>query len=67
MDTQQPDKERTEAFLKEYGELRDRHKMDFIAYPVFVPNQERNTFELMIQPQVVDIGEQPIKSPFVPE
>lgn len=55
---------KTDAFLKEYGELRTKYKRDFISYPVYVPN-DKGVFELKIQLQIVDISKESVKSPFI--
>jgi hypothetical protein len=57
--------EKQKAFLDEYGKLREKHLMDFTSFPQFVPNHERNTWELQILPQIVEV-ESGIPSPFVP-
>lgn len=49
--------EKAQAFLKEYGELVTKHKMDFASWPVFVPNSN-GTFTVTIQSQPVDVTQQ---------
>lgn len=56
--------ERIQAFIKDFGELRDKHKVDIAAWPMYVPN-DKGTFDLKIQMQPIDISEQPTPSPFV--
>lgn len=58
--------EKSEQFLAEYKELRDKYQRDFISIPQFIPT-ERGTWELMIVPQVADTSEQPVKSFIQPE
>ena len=58
------EEENTKEFVKEYGELREKHKRDFISIPQFVPT-EKGTWELRIIPQVVSTETEPIKSPFI--
>ncbi len=57
-------KERANAFMKEYGELVDKHQMDLATYPVFVPDGQVG-FKVIVQNTPVDIKNQPKKSPFV--
>jgi hypothetical protein len=61
-----PTQEQIDAFINDYGALRDKHKLDFISVPRFVPT-ERGTWEIVIAPQVASI-EGPLKSPdeFIP-
>lgn len=61
------DQIRLEQFLREYAELRDKTQYDFGGAPLFVMNQEKNTFDVSITIQPVDISGQPIKSPFIPQ
>ena len=49
-------------FMKEYGELRTKYGLDFIAVPQFVPN-ERGTWELKIGTQLVSTEAQ--EKPFM--
>lgn len=56
--------ERKQAFLKEYGELVEKHKIDFATYPVFVPDGA-GAFKVIMQSTPVDMTNQPKKSPFV--
>lgn len=58
--------QRTEAFVKEYGELVEKHKVDFATYPVFVPDGQ-GSFKIIVQNAPIDITNVPRKSPFVPE
>ena len=55
---------RGEEFIKEYGELVQKHKMDFATYPTFVPDGNGG-FKVMVQTTAIDITNQPKKSPFV--
>lgn len=52
------------AFIKDYGELVAKHKMDFMAYPSFQPD-EQGGWKITIQTQAVPTKNQPIKSPFM--
>lgn len=65
-EVQTPDEsmERKTAFLSEYGELVNKHKVDFASYPVFVPDGQGG-FKVIVQSTPVDIKNQPQKSPFV--
>lgn len=55
---------RVNAFIKEYGELVMRHKVDFATYPMFVPDG-KGGFKIITQSTPVDIGNQPIRSDFM--
>ena len=55
---------KAEAFLKEYGELVEKHKMDFATYPVFIPDG-KGGFQIVVQSTPVDISNHPQKSPFI--
>ena len=57
--------EKVSEFLKEYGELREKHNLDFISVPQYIPT-DHGTWELRIMPQVIPT-DQSIPSPFVPE
>lgn len=56
--------ENIQGFLKEYGELVERRKIDFACYPVYTPNGNGG-FETRVQNTPVDISNQPVKSPFI--
>lgn len=56
--------EKGAAFIKEYGELVEKHQMDMATYPVFVPDGQGG-FKIIVQSTPVDISNQPKKSPFV--
>ena len=58
--------ERGQAFLKEYKELTEKHKIDFATYPMFRPTQN-GAFEIVMQSTPIDITNQPKPSPFVKE
>lgn len=47
-------KERVEAFIKEYGELVEKHQIDFAHYPVYIPDGAGG-FRTTIQTSPVDI------------
>lgn len=59
-------KEKLELFVKEYGELVERHRIDFATYPVFVPD-DSGGFKVTIQNTPIDISNQPVKSNFIPD
>lgn len=56
--------DRLNAFVTEYGELVQKHKVDFATYPVFVPDGAGG-FKVVVQNTPIDISKQPTKSPFV--
>lgn len=61
-------KKRSEDFVKEYGELVQKHQVDFIQYPMFVPkkdDEKRSVFEVVLQNQPIDLKQVAVKSPFV--
>lgn len=58
--------ERVQAFIKEYGELVQKHKIDFANLPAFVPNEnEPGSFKIMIRTFPVDMTKQVQPSPFI--
>lgn len=59
-----PTKERIDAFIEGYGELVNKHSIDFASYPVFIPDGTGG-FKIIVQNTPVDISNQPKKSPFV--
>lgn len=58
------EQEKIDAFIKEYGELREKYRLDFISLPVYQPN-EQGTWELKIQTQVAMI-DTPSPEEFIP-
>lgn len=62
--TDEQKKKAIEDFIKEYGALVQKHKVDFVAYPMYVPN-ETGSWELKIQNQPIYTGDQPVKSPLI--
>lgn len=56
--------ERVNGFLKEYGELVGKWKMDFATYPMFVPDGQGG-FKILTQSTPVDMTNQPIRSDFM--
>jgi len=56
--------ERFNGFIKEYGDLVMKHKVDFASYPMFVPDGQGG-FKIVCQNTPVDISQHPLKSPFV--
>ena len=55
---------RSEAFLKDYGDLVQKHNIDIAAYPVYQPDGQGG-FKTVIQQSCVDTTNQPYRSPFV--
>jgi len=55
---------RIETFVKEYGELVEKHNVDFANYPQFVPDAE-GTFRVTVQTRPVDMKAYAQKSPFM--
>jgi hypothetical protein len=62
--TEEERQEKGAVFLKEYGELVEKHQMDFATYPVFIPDGQGG-FKIIVQSTPVDISEQPKKSTFM--
>lgn len=58
------DQEKIDAFIKEYGELREKHRLDFVSIPTYQPNAQ-GTWELKIQTQVAMI-DTPSPEEFIP-
>lgn len=58
--------ERVNSFIKEYGELVAKHKMDFATYPVFIPDGQGG-FKIIVQNTPVNVSNQPVKSNFIPD
>lgn len=56
--------EKFKLFIKEYGELVEKHKVDLATFPIYVPN-DRGGFDTQIQSTPVDISKQPVKSNFM--
>jgi hypothetical protein len=56
--------EKQKLFLKEYGELVAKHKIDYATYPVWIPDGQGG-FKCIVQNTPIDITNQPRKSPFV--
>lgn len=57
-------KARIDLFLKEYGELVEKHHVDFINFPQYLPDGSGG-WKLMLQTTPMDITNSPQKSPFV--
>lgn len=53
---------RVQNFIKEYGELVAKHKIDFATYPVFSPDGNGG-FRVIVQNTPVDMTNHPTKSP----
>lgn len=64
--TEDERKQKGEAFLKEYGELVQKHQVDFATYPVFIPDGQGG-FKIVVQSTPIDISNAPKKSPFIAE
>lgn len=60
------EKKSIELFVKEYGELVQKHQVDFVHLPVFVPVQGGDWI-VRLQHQAISLKNRPIKSPFVPQ
>lgn len=56
--------EKKMEFLKEYGELVTKFKMDFATYPVWIPGPN-STFQTLVQSTVVVVPDQPVESNFI--
>ena len=50
-------KEKTEAFIKEYGELVKKHGMDFAHYPMFIPDGTPSGFKVVLQSTPVEVND----------
>lgn len=61
---QEQNSEKIQLFIKEYGELVEKHGVDFANYPMFVPDKDRG-FRVIVQTVPVEMKEQPQKSPFI--
>ncbi len=55
---------RIQDFIKDYGDLVQKYKVDFATYPMFVPDGN-GAFKILTQTTPVDIGNQPIRSEFM--
>lgn len=53
------------VFLKEYGELVEKHQMDLATYPVWVPDGQTGTFKTIIQSTPVPLPAKSMESPFM--
>ena len=56
--TEEERREKGEAFLKAYGELVEKHQVDFATYPVFVPDGQAG-FKIVVQSTPIDISKKP--------
>lgn len=61
---QDDQKNRVDAFVKEYGELVEKHNVDFANYPAYIPDGNGG-FRVIVQTVPVDVSKQPKKSPFI--
>jgi hypothetical protein len=57
---------RIKAFLKEYGDLVQKHDIDFANYPVFAPDG-KGAFTIIVQSTPIDRREMAVKSPMSEE
>lgn len=55
---------RSEEFLKEYGGLVQKHKIDIAAYPVYMPDG-KGGFITTIQQSTLDVTNAPYRSTFM--
>lgn len=53
-----------DAFLKEYGEIVAKYKLDILAIPSFIPDGQ-GAWKVVINTRVVSTKDQPVKSPFM--
>jgi hypothetical protein len=65
---QKTPEDRAKDFIKEYGELVQKHQIDFATYPQWVPDGQGG-FKTIIQNQAMDVTpkEESIPTPFVEE
>lgn len=56
--------DRIAEFLREYGELTVKHKIDFAQYPVWIPDGTGG-FKTVLQNTPIDMSQMPQKSPFI--
>lgn len=59
-----PFEERKEEFMKEYGELVDKHKVDVGSMPQYFP-LGGGAFGTMLIKEVVDLEKEGVPSPFM--
>jgi len=57
-------KKRKDDFMEEYKALIDKHGVDFVALPVFVPTQS-GVFEVRLQMSLANTRDIPVKSPLI--
>ncbi len=58
------EQEKIDAFLKEYKELTEKHKIDFVNFPMYIPDGQ-NGFKTIIQTKPVDLTKMAQPSPFM--
>lgn len=56
--TEEERAEKGTAFMKEYGELVEKHQVDFATYPVFIPDGQGG-FKIVVQSTPIDISKKP--------
>ena len=56
--TEEERKEKGTAFMKEYGELVEKHQVDFATYPVFIPDGQGG-FKIVVQSTPIDLSKKP--------
>lgn len=64
MEPNQEVKERIDAFLADYGKLVEKHRVDFINYPQWMPDGTGG-WKMLVQTQPTDTTNLPKPSPFV--
>jgi hypothetical protein len=55
---------RRDEFLKRYKKLIDELQVDFASFPMYIPN-EKGSFDVFVQTNVVDRKDQMVKSPII--
>lgn len=64
MEPNEQQKKQIEEFLAEYGAIVEKHKVDFVNFPMFQPDGQGG-WRILIHNQPVSTEGQPVKSPFV--
>lgn len=60
------DETKVSAFLEDYKALIDKHKMDFVHYPMWQPDA-KGGWHMTVQSQPVSTENMSVPSPFVSE
>lgn len=58
-------KERIEEFTRRYEELANELEVDFVSYPMFVPDGTPGGFRIVMRSHPVDAKGDGVKSPFI--